>query len=124
MEMEFTASERIHLGSILPGEGDFTALKTIRKLQEDLSLSDKDREEISFVHTKVLDPVSGEMVPSGRVEWDEDATLVKKIKIGDYANAVIVEALKKLSRDGHLRLEHFDLYVRFVENKEGEECKT
>ena len=121
MEMEFTASERIHLGSVLPGEGDFTALKTIRKLQEDLSLSDKDREEIGFHTVMVRDAESGEMVPSGRVEWDDNATLVKKVKIGDYANAVIVEALKKLSREGHLRLEHFDLYVRFVENKEGEE---
>ena len=117
MEMEFTVLERIYLGQILPLEGDFTAVKIIRRLQEEISLDEADRKEINFHYVEEKDPDTGEMVRTGQARWDEDATLVKNIEIGDFANAIIVEALEKLSNEGHLRLEHGDLYERFVEDK-------
>lgn len=52
-----------------------------------------------------------------QIRWNEAEAqkIVKDIELGDTVTNLIVEALKKLDKDGKLRDEHFSLYEKFVE---------
>ncbi len=97
-------SERLMLLSILPKEGNFLTLKIVRKLREDLSLSEAEHKEYDF---KALD--------DGRVAWSKEADAQpKEITIGEKATDIIVEALTALDKSNKLTDAHFTLYEKFL----------
>ena len=104
--MLLTILERLILLDILPKKGDFTTLKIVRKLREDLSFSE---EEHAVLHFKQLD--------ANQIQWDVEAAkdLDTEITIGEKAADIIVEALKKLDEDKILQDNHYTLYEKFVE---------
>lgn len=104
--MLLTVRERLILQSVLPQEGDFLTLKVLRKLQEDLSFTEEELAKYKFVQSE------------SQVTWDDKVEQGKEIKIGKKANDIIVLALSKLNEQKKLRMEHYDLYVRFVEGKD------
>ncbi len=101
--MELGVFDRLILLNILPREGDFTTLKIIRKLREDLSFTEEEHKQLQF---KMLD--------GGRVEWKQDGDIPKEIPIGEKANDVIVGVLKKLNADKKLMDQHYSVYERFI----------
>ena len=105
--MELSVLERIMLLDILPQQGDFSTLKIVRKLRESLSFSEEEYKKFGFTQEE------------GTLHWQNNEA--KDIKIGEKANDIIVESLKKLSNDKKLKQDQITLYERFVENKKSQE---
>ena len=102
---ELSVLERLVLLGILPKEGDFTTLKLVRKLRENLSFDEGEHEKLKFVQD------------GDQVRWDESAVPPRAIPIGEKMSDLIRDALKKLDEEKKLREEHFSLYEKFVESK-------
>jgi len=101
-KMELNTGERLALLDALPNEGNFTTLKILRKLRESLSFSEQEHKDLNFV------------VEDNRVAWDETKDKPKDIVIGEKANDIIVESLKRLNANNKLTDSHFEIYEKFV----------
>jgi hypothetical protein len=102
-QMELTVLERLILLSVLPKEGDFTTLKIVRKLREDLSFTEEEHAKLNF-----------QTQENGGVAWKMEGDIPREIKIGEKASDIIVEVLKKLNTEKKLTENHFSLYEKFV----------
>ena len=100
--MELQVGERLVLLSLLPQEGDFTTLKIVRGLREDLSFNEEEHKTYNFREEDNF------------VFWDKEKDTPKDVPIGEKATDIIVDALKKLNEAKKLRDEHFNLYEKFV----------
>lgn len=103
---ELTVIERLVLLNILPKEGDFTTIKLVRKLRENLSFDEDEHKKLNFVQD------------GDQVRWNVEALVNKRIAIGEKQADIIHAALKKLNDEKKLTNEHFSLYEKFVENRE------
>ncbi len=101
--MELGTFDRLILLNILPKEGDFTTLKIIRKLREDLSFSEEEHAALEFKNE------------GGNVQWKQAGDIPKEVTIGEKATDLIVEVLKKLDKEKKLQESHVSIYERFVE---------
>ena len=101
--MNLGVFDRLILLNILPKEGDFTTLKIIRKMREDLSFSEEEY--------KALELKTGD---KGQVLWKQEADKPNEINIGEKATDIIVEVLKKLNDGKKLTDQHDSLYEKFV----------
>ena len=102
--MELSVYNRLILLNILPKEGDFTTLKIVRKLREDLSFSEQEHATLQFKQD------------GGNVQWKQEGDVAVEIPIGEKATDIIVEVLKKLDKEKKLTESHVDLYEKFVES--------
>jgi hypothetical protein len=100
--MELKVYDRLILLNILPKEGDFTTLKIIRKLREDLSFSEQEHATLQFKQD------------GGNVQWKQEGDIPIEIPIGEKATSIITESLKKLDKEKKLTDSHYDLYELFV----------
>jgi hypothetical protein len=109
--MNLSVRERLILGVILPAQGDFTTLKLVRKLREDLSFSEDEHKLLKFrdnpEKTATMWDMEGE-----RVVGDKEFT------IGEKATDVIVVVLKALNdaKPPKLTMDHMSLYEKFIES--------
>lgn len=101
--MELGVFDRLILLNILPKEGDFTTLKIIRTMREDLSFNEEEHKALEF-----------KFEDDGRVLWKRDADVQRDINFGEKATDIIVEVLKKLNNDKKLTEQHFSLYSQFI----------
>ena len=104
--VKLTVRERLILQSILPQEGDFLTLKVLRNLQSDLSFTEEELAKYKFVQKEL------------QVTWDDKVDQDKEIEIGRKANDIIVLALSKLNEQKKLKMEHFELYEKFIKSTE------
>jgi len=104
--IELTVMERLVLLNILPKEGDFTTIKLLRKLRENLSFDEDEHKKLNFVQD------------GGQVRWNQEALSNKRIQIGEKQSDIIHDALKKLNDEKKLMDEHFSLYEKFVVDRE------
>ena len=102
--MELGTFDRLILLNILPKEGDFTTLKIIRKMREDLSFSEEEHKALEFKQEE----------GSLNIQWKKEADIERDINFGEKATDVIVDVLKKLNSDKKLTDQHFNLYDKFV----------
>jgi hypothetical protein len=100
--MELGVFDRLILLNILPKEGDFTTLKIVRKLREDLSFSEEEHKALNFQQDE------------GNIKWQSEADKPKEIQFGEKATDLIVSTLKKLNTDKKLTEQHFNLYSKFI----------
>ena len=110
--------ERIILLNILPVEGDFTTLKLVRQMRENLSFTEEEHKLLQFKNAgDTFADKNGEtqVVGEGQIKWHEGEVSDKNINIGEKATDIIVEVLKKLSDEKKLRNEHMSVYEKFVE---------
>ena len=98
--MKLSVADRLTLLNVLPKEGDYTTLKIVRKLRDDLSFSEEEHKILQFQK-------DGEMVRWNDMEDTE-------IDIGEKATDVIQQAFKELDKQGKLHMEYLDLYERFI----------
>ena len=103
---ELAVVERLVLLNILPKEGDFTTIKLLRKLRENLSFDEDEHKKLNFVQD------------GDQVRWNQEALSDKRIQIGEKQADIIQSALEKLNDEKKLTDEHFSLYEKFVENRE------
>jgi len=101
--MKLGVFDRLILLNILPKEGDFTTLKIIRTMREDLSFSEEEHKALEFVFNE------------GNVQWKREADVQRDINFGEKATDIIVEVLKKLNSDKKLTDQHYSLYEKFIE---------
>ena len=102
VNMELQVGERLVLLSLLPKEGDFTTLKIVRGLREDLSFSEEEHKTYNFREEDNF------------VFWATEKDTPKYVPIGEKATDIIVDALKKLNEAKKLKDEHFNIYEKFV----------
>ena len=132
--MLLTISERFALTSILPPQGDILTLKDIRKLKEDLAVSQEDRKEVQFFsefqcpECEIKDvfpaPVKcGKcdvwMKPTGQVgcsNWE----FTKEVVIPDYLTVLITTTLSGMNDEKNLEERHISLYEKLVTADESE----
>jgi len=100
--MKLGVFNRLILLNILPKEGDFTTLKIVRKMRENLSFTEEEHKALKFVQDE------------SSVKWDNAADVPREINFGEKATDIIVSALKKLNTDKKLTEQHYDLYSLFV----------
>ena len=101
--MELSVMERLVLLNLLPQEGNFTTIKLLRKLREELSFNEEEHSMLKFIQD------------GDQVRWNEEANVVKEIRVEGKMLALIVDALTKLDGESKLKNEHFTLYEKFVD---------
>ena len=101
--MELNTFDRLVMLNILPKEGDFTTLKIIRKMREDLSFNEEEHKALEF---KTLE--------NGNLQWNLGADKLKDITFGEKATDIIKETLRKLDKDKKLTDQHLSLYIKFM----------
>jgi hypothetical protein len=101
--MLLDTKERLMLLAILPKEGDFTTLKIVRQMRDNLSFTEEEYKALKFVN-----------LPNGQVQWQLSGDISREIPIGEKATDLIVSALKKLNEAKKLTEDHFGLYEKFV----------
>jgi hypothetical protein len=110
--MLLSVRDRLVLINILPKEGDFRTLKTLRELREALSFTDSEQKSLNFVSK------------DGMINWDEpekDKPMRRDIPISGGIQTLIVETLQALDAKKALTEESFALYEMFVEDDTGKE---
>jgi len=100
--MELNVRDRLILLSILPQEGDFTTLKIVRQLREDLSFSEDDHKLLKFVQA------------DNQIAWNPEGDHIKKVEFKPKSSEIVANALKELDKQKKLKEEHIDLYEKFV----------
>jgi hypothetical protein len=113
--MELTVAERLMLGMLLgPIAADVITLRIVRNLQEELSFSDEESEELEF------DDKDADGKQTGQVKWNQDAPQTKEFDFKPAALRIIVEQLKKANASKTLTLQQLDLYDKFIPDEEEE----
>lgn len=100
--MKLEVIERLVLLNALPKEGNFTTLKLIRKLREELSFSEEEHKALNFVQD------------GDRVKWNLQSGVVKDFEFGDVILKTVEDLLKKLDKENKLTDESFSLYEKFI----------
>jgi len=101
--MKLGVFDRLILLNILPKEGDFTTIKQVREMREDLSFTDEELELLKFKQNE-----------DGTMQWKNNVVGERDINFKPTANSMIVDTLKKLSDDKKLTEQHYELYNKFV----------
>jgi hypothetical protein len=101
--------ERMQLVSLMPVEGGYEALKTMRRQREMLSLMPEEM--------KILD-YKEEKLPNGntKVHWDVNKTskVVKDVPVDEYMTNFFRKKLSELEAEGKLTEQTMSLYEKFV----------
>lgn len=100
--MRLTVAERIVLLGILPREGNYLTLKIVRKLRESLSFTEEEHQKYRLRQEE------------GRILWDVAVEQEAEVPIGEKASDIVVEALKRLDKEGKLTDQDFTLYEKFI----------
>ena len=109
MKTKLTIGERFALLGILPGEGNFATLRIVRKLRENISLTE---DEMKDFGVKQIQSNGG-----SQLTWDVNkATIEKEFEFGEFAEELIRTKLKELNDKDKLENNHFTIYEKFVED--------
>jgi hypothetical protein len=100
--MLLNVSERLVLISILPKESDYTTIKIVQNLKEDLSFTEEEHELLKFYNTE-----------DGMVHWNSENDIPKEIPIGEKATDIIASSLRNINATKKLREDHISLYEKF-----------
>ena len=105
MKTKLTVKQRLDLQSILPKQGDFTTVKMIRVLREELSFSQEEHSLLKFKRH-----------PDGSVEWSPEVALdcIKEVEIPETIVSVIKEILEKANKAKQITEAHLDFYELFM----------
>jgi len=99
--MKLSVGDRLILLGVIPQQGDFTTLKIVRNMRDELSFSEEEH--------KIL-----KIRQEGEMMFWEEGLEDKEINFGEKATDIIVDAFKKLNDQKKLRIEQMELYERFV----------
>jgi len=107
-KMALTVLERFGAQGLLPEKANFSNMKLIRVLREELSLSTEEIETIGLVDHG-----------NGKLTWDDKKAdeVLKEIGFDPKMYVVVMEALQKLDDAEELEEKHLSLYEKFVEVK-------
>ena len=103
--MLLEVQERLALMELLPREGDYAAIRELRRAREMINFTPEENEALKF-----------EQKGEGILVWDVKAgvDLVRDIPVSEWATNQIRQKLINLSNDKELTEPHFSLYEKFV----------
>jgi hypothetical protein len=107
--MRLEVHERLALLNILPKEGDYAALKTIRRAREMISFTP---EEIKLYGLN--SGVGADGKPQTSWDTKKAAENIKDCPIDEYTINVIRDALQEISKKKKLTDEYYSLYEKFI----------
>jgi hypothetical protein len=107
--MKLEVHERIALLQLLPTEGDYAGLKSIRRAKEMISFN---KEEMDFYELTVGTNAKGESITN----WNaaKASEQIKDVPVDEYITSLIREKLSELNHAGKLSESTFSLYEKFV----------
>jgi hypothetical protein len=100
--MELNVKERLTLLDILPREGDYTTIRIVRELREQVSFSDEEHAAYDFQYTE-----------DGRMTWNAEAVQSRDFLFAPKARHIIEEALVKADKAKKLTSDHVSVYEKF-----------
>jgi len=103
--MKLSVLERINLLGILPQESNYITMKILGELKTVLSFSEKELKDFNVVQKEIDGKV--------RIFWDSKKEKLKEIPIGEQANIIIQNSLKKLDKEGKISEGVFPLFEKF-----------
>ena len=101
MKTNLTLSDRFAILGILPAEGNFATLKIVRKLREQLSLTETEIKEHKVIQK------------GDQIMWN-NGEKTTEMEFGEFAESMIKDALMKLDERCKLENRHFRIYEQFV----------
>lgn len=107
--MKLEVHERLALLTLLPNEGDYAALKTIRRAKEMLSFT---KEEMEFYEIKSVPGADGR--PQTQWSSAKAAEAVKDCPVDEYTMNVIRDKLADLNKRKKLNEPLMSIYEKFV----------
>lgn len=110
--MEFGVKERLMLLSVMPGQGNLTALRLIRQVREELGFDEEEHRDLGLV------------IEGNSYRWDDKAEAKagpKDVEMGKVVQDIILRAFEALDAGEQLELVHLDLYERFIESAQDDE---
>jgi hypothetical protein len=107
--MKLEVHERIALMQLLPTEGDYAGLKSIRRAREMISF---DKDELDFY--EIVPGVNPDGKPS--TNWNPTKAMeqVKDVPVDEYITDLIRKTLADLEKKGKLTDQTMSLYEKFV----------
>jgi hypothetical protein len=109
--MKLDVLDRVTLLGILPpSEGNYVTFKVLTNLKAELSFSEKEIKDYEIVQKPV--EVNGKT--EERIFWNNNKAKEKDIEIGEQANKIIQDALKKLDEAGKINEQNASLYEKFM----------
>ncbi|GAG28899.1 unnamed protein product, partial [marine sediment metagenome] len=108
-DMILEVQERLALLDLLPTEGDYASLRTLRRAREIISITPEEAEVLEF-----------KQKPDGLLVWNVEASanLARDIPVDEWTTGKIKEMLINLSNEGNLKDMQLTLYEKFVVNYE------
>jgi len=103
--MKLNVLDRINLMGLLPQEGTYVTFKILTELKSNLSFSEKEMKDLKMEQKPV-----GEAM---RIFWDTKKEKEKEIPIGEQANIIIQNALKKADKEEKVTEGIFPLFEKF-----------
>lgn len=101
MKANLTIADRFATLGILPAEGNFATLKIVRKLREQLSLTQDEIKEYKVEQV------------GDQITWANGAKTTE-MEFGDFNAEMIQKVLKKLNDEEKLEERHYAIYEQFV----------
>ncbi len=97
--------ERLALVQLLPQEGDYAGIKTLRRAKEMIFFTEEEKARLKF-----------EDKPGGVLVWDveEGAKMALDIPVDEWTTNTIREVLINLSNENKLTEMQLSLYEKFV----------
>lgn len=109
MIVTLTVRQRLDLQGILPSQANFSAIKMIHKVREELSFTDAEHTKIDLkYHT------------NGSVEWNNKkgkALKDKKVEIPATVCSMLKKSFVLLDKQNKLTEAHVEIYEMFVTSK-------
>jgi len=98
--------ERLVVMGLLPAEGNFATLKIVNELKMELAPTEEEYKLAGLTSMK-----------NGGIQA-KDWTIVKEkeITLGETAEGIIVNALKKMDKEMKLKNEHMTVYTKFIKD--------
>jgi len=116
MKVKLNIMERFLVLNILPKENNIITLRTIKTLQDTILPSE---EELDDIEMKVItQDKNGNPLPQPQNQWNRaKGEIEKEFEIGERAQDIVCDALRKLDKDKKLNLEHMSIWDKFMEDK-------
>ena len=96
--------ERMVVLALLPAEGNFATLKIVNELKMELAPTEEEFKKAGL----------SAMETGGIQAKDWSAVPEREFTLGEIAEGIIVNALKKLDKEMKLRAEHMTVYAKFI----------
>ena len=100
--MELSVLDRIALLSLLPEQGDYTTIRIVHDLKQDLSFTEAEHLALNL-----------QVTSEGGMRWD--GNVEREYDFGSRTLALIVDVLEKADKSRKLSDDHLRVYELFME---------